>query len=189
MAASSSLLARSQSETGFTAAAKEPTYVEVFYARSNDRYAGHWHDGTCGTKVGNVPKISDVLAAKPTIRKPVRPLVATAKTMLADTIREEQGNAMAEKVLSSDVVPKKYPVQTHQFEYPASAKRGADNPLYAVSSQAYGKEQPMDHQLPDRFFPSTGHFTKGFGETKSRYTGLSTGPSLSKVHSALDDFY
>merc|ERR1740121_2949639 len=173
----------------FRITAKEPNYTEVFYARSNDKYSGHWHDGTCGTKVGSVPKISDVLAAKPTIRKPVRPLIASARTMLADAIREEQAAALADKVISADVCPKKFPVQSHQFQYPASAKKGSDNPLYQVSSQVYGNAAPMDHQVSDRYFPSTGHFTKGFVEQKPRFTGLNTGPCFSKFHSSLDEYY
>jgi len=170
--------------------AKEPNHAEVFYARTNGQYAGHWHDGTCGTKVGaTVPKISEILASRPTIRKPVRPLVATAKTVLADTVREERRRNEVDKVLSSDVVPKRYPVEAHSFQYPVSGKKGSDNPLYQLASQSYGKEQPQAHQTPDRFFPCTGHFTKTFVETKPRHTGLNCGPSRSRIHCALDEYY
>merc|ERR1712110_107063 len=142
-----------------------------------------------GTKVGDVPKISDVLGAKPVIKKPVRPLVVTAQTLIADQIKTERQCNLSEKVLSADVIPKKYPVRASAFSYPETAKRGATNPLYGTSSQAYGKEVPMDHQVPDRFFPSGNEFTKGFVDLKPRYTGLSCAPSLSKVHSALDEHY
>jgi len=169
--------------------AQEPSYKEVFYGTSNGLYSGHWHDGTRGSQVGDVPKISDVLAARPTVRKPVRALQATAKTILADAIAEERKQQLADKVLSADVVPKKFPVKAEDFNYPPNAKRGADNPLYGTSSQAYGNEVPMAHQISDRYFPSTNLFTKGFVDTKPRFTGLTTRASPSKFHSALDEFY
>merc|ERR1740129_2181441 len=96
-------LERSMSGTnstgGFKITAKEPSYVEAFYGTSNSQYKGHWHDGTSGTKVGDVPKISDVLGAKPVIRKPVRPLVVTAQTLLADQIKTERFCNLTDKVL------------------------------------------------------------------------------------------
>mmetsp|Transcript_45416 Transcript_45416/g.97352 ORF Transcript_45416/g.97352 Transcript_45416/m.97352 type:complete len:188 (+) Transcript_45416:154-717(+) len=174
---------------GATMTAKEPSYSEVFYGTTNGLYKGHWSDGTRGTEVSDVPPISQILAARPTVRKPVRPLIATAKTVLADAIRDERANNLTDKVISADVIPKKFPVTADNIAYPASGKRGSDNPLYATSSQIYGKEVPMAHQLPDRYFPSTNLFTKGFVETKPRYTGLTTAPTLSKVHVALDEYY
>lgn len=173
----------------FSIPAKEPGYVNAFYGTSNGGYKGHWFDGTRGSQVGDVPKISDVLAARPTIRKPVRPLMTTAKTVLADTIKQERSDMLADKVISADVIPKKFPVEAQNFAYPASGKKGTDNPLYSTSSQSYGKEPPMVHQVPDRYFPSGNQFTKAFVETKPRYTGLATCPTLSMVHKAFDEYY
>merc|ERR1719401_3070744 len=113
-----------------------------------------------------------VLGARSVIKKPVRPLVASAKTLLADQIKHERESILADKVLSADVRPKQFPVKADQFTYPTIEKLGADNPLYATSSGAYGGEQPMAHQITDRYFPSTNNFTKGFVTTKPRYTGL-----------------
>mmetsp|Transcript_122969 Transcript_122969/g.393949 ORF Transcript_122969/g.393949 Transcript_122969/m.393949 type:complete len:184 (+) Transcript_122969:113-664(+) len=177
------------SRSAFAITAKEPSYAEAFYGTSNGLYKGHWHDGTRGSQVGDVPTIQEILAARPTIRKPIRPLIVTAKTVLADAIRDERRNNMADKVLSADVVPKKFPVEAKNMTYPTSAKKGADNPLYACSSQSIGKEVPMAHQITDRYFPSTNAFTKGFVDTRPRYTGLSTAPTHSKVHCALDEAY
>lgn len=169
---------------------REPGYSEVFYSTTNGQYTGHWHDGTRGTQVSrDVPRISDVLGARPTIKKPVRPLVTTAKCMLANAIEEERKERLADKVLSADVVPKKFPVKASDFEYPESGKRGSNNPLYQTSSQAYGKETPMPHQIADRYFPSGNKFTQGFVDKKPRYTGLSTAPTYSHVHKALDEYF
>mmetsp|Transcript_6645 Transcript_6645/g.16949 ORF Transcript_6645/g.16949 Transcript_6645/m.16949 type:complete len:195 (+) Transcript_6645:87-671(+) len=173
----------------FTITAPTPSYHDVFYGTSNGGYRGHWHDGTRGDQVGNVPKISDVLGARPTIRKPVRAIQTTAKTILADKIAEEKIFQMAEKVISADVCPKKFPVEAGNFAYPTSAKKGHDNPLYQVSSQAYGNKPPMAHQVTDRYFPGTNVFTKKFVDLKPRYAGLSTGPTPSKVHTAMDEYY
>lgn len=169
---------------------EDPDYREALYKTSNGEYCGHWHDGTRGNSVSNsVPKISDVLAARPCIRKPVRPLMTTAKCVLSKQIEQARKDLMADKVLSADVLPKKYPVKSQDFCYPPNAKKGAENPLYATSSQAYGSEQPMAHQITDRFFPSANLFTKGFVETKPRFTGLNTMPMRSKVHKELDVYY
>lgn len=172
-----------------TILAKEPSYQEAFYGTTNNQYKGDWHDGTSGWKMGDVPKISDVLAARPTIRKPVRAIQVTAKTILADQIEVEKKMQEGEKVLSADRPPKKFPVEADAYSYPESGKRGANNPLYSSSSQTYGSMAPDWHQIPDRFFPSTNKFTAGFVDKKPRFTGLNCQPALSKVHKELDAFY
>mmetsp|Transcript_29612 Transcript_29612/g.47686 ORF Transcript_29612/g.47686 Transcript_29612/m.47686 type:complete len:186 (-) Transcript_29612:165-722(-) len=168
----------------------DPDYTQAFYKTANSDYCGTWHDGTRGDSVSEVvPTISDVLGARPTVRKPVRPLKATAKCVLANKIQEARNERLADKVLSADVIPKKYPVTAENFNYPPNVKHGADNPLYSTSSQAYGSQMPMSHQISDRYFPSTNLFTKEFVETKPRFTGLTTHHTSSKVHKALDTFY
>lgn len=180
---------RTSSSSMFKSAVTEPSYQEAFYKTSNGDYSGLWHDGTAGTRVGDVPKISDVLKLKPTIRKPVRPLMTTAKCVLANQIVAEKRANEIDKVLSADVVPKRFPVRAEQHCYPESAKVGSKNPLYETSSQAVGAAPPEAHQLPDRFFPSTNKFTKGFVDAKPRYTGLNTAPQPSKFHPALDEYF
>mmetsp|Transcript_29928 Transcript_29928/g.81111 ORF Transcript_29928/g.81111 Transcript_29928/m.81111 type:complete len:191 (-) Transcript_29928:113-685(-) len=173
-----------------TITVREPSYQEAFYGTSNGQYKGHWHDGSTGWQVGDkVPKISDILGARPTTKKPVRPLVTTAKTILADQIQMEKRMQEGEKVLSADRLPKKFPVEASAYSYPEPAKRGANNPLYSTSSQSYGQAAPDWHQIPDRFFPSTNNFTRGFVDKKPRNTGLHCAPSLSKVHRELDEHY
>jgi hypothetical protein len=173
----------------FKITVKEPTYAEAFYGTSNGQYSGHWNDGTRGDQVGNVPKISDILGARKVTRGPVRPIQTTAKTILADQIEAAFKANQSDKVLCADKIPKKFPVQAHQFSYPVSAKHGHDNPLYQVSSQVYGSVAPMAHQLPERHFPGTNQFTKVFTDLKPRYSGLSTAPTPSKVHTALNEYY
>merc|ERR1712232_40690 len=127
--------------------------------------------------------------AKPVVRKPVRPLIVTAQTLIQDQIKKEQEDRTAERVLSADVIPKKFPVEAQAYRYPASGKKGSDNPLYSTSSQAYGKETPMTHQVPERYFPSTNNFTKEYTDHKPRYTGLSTAWTPSRIHDQMDSFY
>jgi len=171
-------------ETGEMAIhADEPSYKEIFYGTTNGLYSGAY------TVAEDVPPISVILAARKPIRKPVGPLQITAKCLLADAIEAERIGKQAEKVLSADRIPTQFPVTADKIEYPEPVKRGATNPLYSTSSQAHGSEKPMVHQLPDRYFPSTNKFTKGFVDTKPRYTGLSTAPTYSTVHKALDQAY
>lgn len=168
---------------------KEPTKADVFYQTSNGGYRGHWYDGTPGHKLGDVPTIAEVLGTKPTVRKPVRPLITTAQTLIADQIKTIREGRNAERVISADVVPKKFPSEASAYQYPPPAKKGSDNPLYATSSQNYGKEPPMDHQVPDRYFPSTNNFTKRFVDHKNRYTGLNTAWTPSRIHDSMDEFF
>lgn len=169
--------------------AAEPNYHTAFYRTTNGDYSGSWQDGTPGSLVGNVAPIGEVLASKQTIKKPVRPLVTTAKCVLANQIEKERQAALIDKVLSADVQPKRFPAKTEDYRYPENVKHGAENPLYATTAQAYGSQVPMEHQAPDRYFPSTNKFTKLFVDTKPRYTGLNTRPTPSQVHPMLDQFY
>merc|ERR1712232_282361 len=148
---------------------------------------GAWHDGSPGMQVsGDVPSISEILAAKARTKRPVRPLVTTAKCMLANAMEEERKSQLADKVLSADICPKKFPVEAKNLCYHEESKRGASNPLYRTSSQIYGSEKPQAHQLNDRYFPSVNKFTKGFVDTKPRFSGLSCQPTRSRAHTALD---
>lgn len=185
------MLSAPRGDCGYTLPTpKEPSHASVFYRTSNSQYTGHWQDGTRGTQTSsNVPKISDVLGARQTIKKPVRPLVSTAQTVLANTIEETKLKQTGDKVLSADRLPKKFPVLAHEYQYPASSKKGHDNPLYQTASQVHGKEAPLQHQVPDRYFPSANQFTNHFTSQKPRYTGLNTAWTPSNVHSALDTYY
>lgn len=191
MSASNSL-ARNASEPShhtLSPLVSEPSYVDAFYRPSGRDYSGSWHNGTRGSEVGSVPKISDVLAARPAIRRPVRPIQTTAKCVLGKQVEQEKKATEVDKILSADIVPKKFPVPADRCAYPASGKKGASNPLYYTSSTAYGSEMPMAHQVPDRYFPSTNKFSKQFTDVKPRYTGLSTAPTPSRIHPALDEHY
>eukprot|EP00929_Paragymnodinium_shiwhaense_P017634 TRINITY_DN12712_c0_g1_i2.p1 TRINITY_DN12712_c0_g1~~TRINITY_DN12712_c0_g1_i2.p1 ORF type:complete len:189 (-),score=41.17 TRINITY_DN12712_c0_g1_i2:158-724(-) len=165
----------------------EPNYSDVFYKSSASCHAGTWQDGTPGMQVGgDLPSISEILASRARTRKPVRPLVTTAKCMLANAMEEERKTHQGDKVLSADICPKKFPVEAKNISYPEEAKRGGTNPLYRTSSQVYGSEKPQAHQVSDRYFPSGNKFTKSFVDTKPRFTGLSTQPTRSRAHKALD---
>jgi len=169
--------------------APEPTYAECFYNTSNQRYNGYWHDGTRGTSVSPaVPTISEILGSRGLRRQAPRAITTTAKCLLGNAIAAEKLSKQTDKVLSSDVIPKNFPARAEDTEYPESAKRGSDNPLYGTSSQSYGYEPPMAHQISDRFFPSDSKHTQSYVDLKPRYTGLVTKPTYSKVHSALDKY-
>merc|ERR1719502_2048148 len=98
--------------------AAEPNYNTAFYRTTNGDYSGMWQDGTPGSLVGNVAPIGEVLAPKQTIKKPVRPLVTTAKCVLANQIEAERKASLIDKVLSADVQPKRFPANTDDYRYP-----------------------------------------------------------------------
>eukprot|EP00929_Paragymnodinium_shiwhaense_P119476 TRINITY_DN91381_c0_g1_i1.p1 TRINITY_DN91381_c0_g1~~TRINITY_DN91381_c0_g1_i1.p1 ORF type:complete len:332 (+),score=71.27 TRINITY_DN91381_c0_g1_i1:83-1078(+) len=172
---------------------QEPKFSDVFYKTTNGMYKGYWHGGHTSGEVlkADVPQISEVLSARgrSTIRKPVRPILTTAKCTIANIIEEELKKQVGEKVLSADVIPKVFPVKVGDISYPASGKIGSNNPLYKTHAQEYGKEPPEKHQISDRYFPNTNHFTNQFVDAKPRNTGLATAPTFSKTHKALDQYY
>mmetsp|Transcript_37533 Transcript_37533/g.82319 ORF Transcript_37533/g.82319 Transcript_37533/m.82319 type:complete len:184 (+) Transcript_37533:96-647(+) len=172
-----------------TVKVEEPSHREVFYTTSNSHYGGVWHNGLPATKIGDVPPISVVLGGRPLVKRPVRPIMTTAKCILAKQMDAERKSRQADRVLSADIVPKVFPVRSDQLQYPGPSQRGSDNPLYATSAMAYGSAPPAEHQITDRFFPATNEFSKCFVDLKPRYTGLNTAPTHSKVHKAFDEYY
>lgn len=168
-----------------------PSHTEAFYATTSGQYSGAWNDSTNASMghLGDCPTISEVLGMRGQRLKPIKPLVNTGISVLAKQVEEAKEARLAEKVLSADVVPKKFPAQASEFSYPASAKKGADNPLYQTASQAIGKETPLDHQISDRYFPGRNEFTKQFVDLRPRNTSLSTSSNPSRVHKSLDQQY
>ncbi|CAK0850028.1 unnamed protein product, partial [Prorocentrum cordatum] len=121
-----------------------PSHTEAFYATTAGGYSGAWNDATAAAiagQLGDCPTISEVLAMRGQRLKPIKPLVNTGISVLAKQVDEAREARLAEKVLSADVIPKKFPAQASEFNYPKSAKRGADNPLYQTASQAIGKDR------------------------------------------------
>jgi len=169
-----------------------PSHTEAFYATTAGGYSGAWNDATAAAiagQLGDCPTISEVLAMRGQRLKPIKPLVNTGISVLAKQVDDAREARLAEKVLSADVIPKKFPAQASEFNYPKSAKRGADNPLYQTASQAIGKETPLDHQISDRYFPGRNDFTKGFVDLRPRNTSLNTSSNPSRVHKAFDQQY
>merc|ERR1719487_3018928 len=155
----------------------------AFYKTSNSSYdpKPKWD--------GDIPKISDVLAGKELIPKPMPPNIDHTKYVLQRQHDEAVRSRQGDPVLSAHILPVKFPVNAKDIKYPAIAKRGTDNPLYATSSLNIGKEVPMSHQLPEHYFPKNNDFTNKYTDSKPRYTGLQTMPTLSKVHQKFDAYY
>lgn len=168
-----------------------PSHTEAFYATTAGGYSGAWNDATAAAMghLGDCPTISEVLAMRGQRLKPIKPLVNTGISVLAKQVEEAREARLADKVLSADVLPKKFPAQASEFNYPTSAKRGANNPLYQTASQAIGQETPLDHQISDRYFPGANEFTKQFVDLRPRNTSLNTSSIPSRVHKNLDTKY
>lgn len=161
----------------------------AFYATTNSSYDPKWKATQSYDVIkAEIPKISDVLAAKELVRKPLYPEIDFNKYTLQRefeaAVKERQGDA----VLSAHILPVKFPVRAERMEYPAIAKRGADNPLYSTSSRAVGNK-PMAHQIAEYYFPKNNDFTNKYTDSRPRYTGLRTQATPSKIHSSMDTFY
>jgi hypothetical protein len=135
-----------------------------------------------------VPKISDALANKTLIPHPVRPKIEGTYPIL-QAFKDAKRARETEAVLSAHCLPVTFPIKAEKVRYPASTKRGADNPLYFVSSMVIGKEPPQQHQLAERYFPKNCDYTKTYTDSAPRTTGLVTRPTMSRVHRELDQPY
>eukprot|EP00746_Dinoflagellata_sp_MGD_P021581 gnl/MRDRNA2_/MRDRNA2_150411_c0_seq1.p1 gnl/MRDRNA2_/MRDRNA2_150411_c0~~gnl/MRDRNA2_/MRDRNA2_150411_c0_seq1.p1 ORF type:complete len:178 (+),score=32.96 gnl/MRDRNA2_/MRDRNA2_150411_c0_seq1:85-618(+) len=135
---------------------------------------------------GKVPKISDILDARPRVKRPVTaPEVDVSPFVLQREYEKNFRSLLADPVLSADITPHKFPSKQTGMTYPPSARR--DNPLYHTSSMKIGEKPPSDHQLADYYFPKGGEFTKSFTDKAPRYCGLETDVTKSKIHKKFDD--
>jgi hypothetical protein len=164
--------------------------TRAFYEPLSSSYHPGWKCADLESRLDNkfVPKISDALAKKTLIPHPVRPKIEGEYPLTAG-FKDAKRAREAEPVLSAHCLPVSFPVKAENIRYPASTKRGADNPLYSVASQVIGKEPPQAHQLAERYFPKNCDYTKTYTDCAPRTTGLVTRPTMSRVHKDLDQPY
>lgn len=85
------------------------------------------------------------------------------------------------------IVAKKFPFKAEEFHYPNQTNEKPKS-LYIKYSEEYGKHQPNDLELPEKFFPIDNKFTKAF-TYNYKNNSLNCAPSYSKVHKAYDSIY
>ena len=85
------------------------------------------------------------------------------------------------------IVGRRFPFKAEDFKYPNQGKEKPKS-LYIKYSEDYGKNQPNDLELPDKFFPINNTFTKRF-TYNYKNNSLNTAPSNSKVHKAFDSVF
>jgi len=165
--------------------------ARAFYEPMSIGYHPGWKCADRESKLDRkfVPKISDALAAKTLIEHPVRPQIKMENYKTLRQVEEEKKSREAEAVLSAHCLPTKFPVDAEKIRYPQSQKRGQDNPLYATAAQVIGSEVPAPHQLPERYFPKNCDYSKSYTDSRPRFTGLVTKPTLSRAHRDLDEYY
>jgi hypothetical protein len=164
--------------------------AKAFYEPISAGYHPGWKCADLESRLDGkfVPKISDALANKTLIHHPVRPKIEGTYPIM-QAMKDAKRARETEPVLSAHCLPVTFPIKADKVRYPASTKRGADNPLYFVSSQVIGKEPPQQHQLAERYFPKNCDYTKTYTDSKPRITGLVTRPTMSRVHRELDQPY
>ena len=52
-----------------------------------------------------------------------------------------------------------------------------------------GANLPIDHELPNKYYPCNSSFTKAFPGGNFKFNGLNTVKTVSGVHQALNDFW
>ncbi|CEM05502.1 unnamed protein product [Vitrella brassicaformis CCMP3155] len=152
---------------------------------------GRGWKATSGVRIDQteIPKMADVMGRKILVKAPLRPQIDTSAFPYLESNERKDKENQADRVSSAHTIPRKFRCTADKIEYPEDSRKGASNPLYATASRDYGKEKPKQHQLPERYFPKSNAFTKGFPVGATRMAGLKTAATRSNVHSALDRFY
>ena len=88
-------------------------------------------------------------------------------------------------VKKQDVVPRAFPAQSDQIQYPASSLK-VGNPLYTTSSMSHGAAQPKEADMPVKYFPRPEAFTSTFLGGQFQDTGLNTNMTPHRVHASKD---
>jgi len=148
----------------------------------------HWHAFNASSLRGQmVPRISEVLASKPRVRRPNKVEVDLTEFTILNQEKEIEKNLHADRILSAHKLPWKFPVKSENIQYPIIDKHGADNPLYAPISLDIGSKKPLPHQLAERFFPLSNKFSKDFAGRRAKYTAINTMTSKSRIHDTLNE--
>jgi len=149
-----------------------------------------WHAFGSPSLIGQrVPRISEVLAMKPRVRRPNRVDVNLSEFAILRQEKEAEDNRHTDRILSAHKLPSKFPVKAEDIVYPVTDKLGASNPLFQTTSNDIGSKKPLQHQLPERYFPIDSKFSKAFSAGRAKYTAINTRPTKSQVHQSLDEPY
>eukprot|EP00929_Paragymnodinium_shiwhaense_P091821 TRINITY_DN51718_c0_g1_i1.p2 TRINITY_DN51718_c0_g1~~TRINITY_DN51718_c0_g1_i1.p2 ORF type:complete len:168 (+),score=19.73 TRINITY_DN51718_c0_g1_i1:68-571(+) len=157
------------------------------YRKSSAEYGrGHQRSLSAGAvQRSEVPCLSDVMARRQRIRRPVTAMPPTGEFRELAARKEEVARQLADSVPYAPVTPKKFHGKDVAAGYPESARRGADNPLYWTCSMSYGEAPPAEHQTHEFWFPKGHDFAKTFTDPRPRDTGFACGLPRSKVHNGL----
>jgi Domain of unknown function (DUF4490) len=149
-----------------------------------------WHAFNSSSLTGqNVPKISEVLARRPTVRRPNRVHVDISEFAILNREKEIEANLHADRIMSAHKLPWKFPVRSENICYPIIDKHGSGNPLFATTYNDIGSKKPLQHQLAERYFPLSSRFSKDFAGRKAKNTAINTMGTKSAIHSSLDEPY
>ena len=77
-------------------------------------------------------------------------------------------------------------VRAEEMKYPAQGLKGLDNPKYMTSNRDYGRVQPTQFDLPNKYFPINNKFSTHSGGERIPDTGLNTSKTPSRVHNLFD---
>lgn len=139
----------------------------------------------------DVPTVSEVLQRKEkyTINRPMASNVDISRyPLLAGSTREFE-QRRGDYTPFSHIRPTQFPAKAETLNYPPNARRGGDNPLYALTSENIGKIKPRPHQLSTYYYPKSNSFSKEFTISNPRVAGLTTVPTFSRVHNALNEYF
>eukprot|EP00747_Dinoflagellata_sp_TGD_P185233 gnl/TRDRNA2_/TRDRNA2_41670_c0_seq1.p2 gnl/TRDRNA2_/TRDRNA2_41670_c0~~gnl/TRDRNA2_/TRDRNA2_41670_c0_seq1.p2 ORF type:complete len:178 (+),score=21.08 gnl/TRDRNA2_/TRDRNA2_41670_c0_seq1:131-664(+) len=162
--------------------------ADMYQTASAEIGRAHRRAGSVGSvQRGSVPTVSEVMARKPRVRRPLAAAEIDMAGYPALRQREEDlKRAQGDPVLYAPMLPVRFPAKDTGLTYPAPCRQGADNPLYRTTSTKIGEEPPANHQIHDEWFPKGQSFTSSFTESAPRDTSFWTHPTRSKIHAALE---
>ena len=91
------------------------------------------------------------------------------------------------KLDANATVAQPFPFKPQEFKYPKPAIN-IGNELYLTSNMTYGKLQPSEYEIQDKWFPNNNTFTNSVPGGPYENNSLRTEITNSKVHDYLDGF-
>lgn len=79
-----------------------------------------------------------------------------------------------------------FPSKAQSMHYPEPSLKGHDNPVYHTFNMDYGKERPVQYEMPPKYFPISDKFSSAFSAGRVPDTTLNTFLTPSRVHKNFD---
>ena len=162
----------------------------AFYKTTNGDYGQPWVS-TEGqdprmrtTKIGTYRDVAEKDRSQHIGLKLLKTRVMNEKLM--DDIEREAPNPVSYDPCLVQPHTHEFPSQADSMHYPQPSLKGHDNPIYHTSNMDYGKETPVQYEMPPKYFPISDKFSTAFSAGRVPDTTLNTFLTPSRVHKLFD---